>query len=136
MAPLPVIICSTNSYIQFILGHRKSRETSFSHFLFFYERDRVRRKLARETVKTLYDTSTYRHHQDPRLKNLVRERKMGEESKVVLHGMWSSPFVKRVELAMKIKGIPFEYVEEELSNKSPLILKYNPVHKNRPYSCP
>ena len=57
---------------------------------------------------------------------------MGEESKVVLHGMWSSPFVKRVELAMKIKGIPFEYVEEELSNKSPLILKYNPVHKKVP----
>ncbi|CAI9112163.1 OLC1v1012556C1 [Oldenlandia corymbosa var. corymbosa] len=52
--------------------------------------------------------------------------------KVVLHGMWGSPYVKRVELALKIKGIPFEYVEEDLSNKSPLLLQYNPVHKKVP----
>ncbi|XP_027122337.1 glutathione S-transferase U10-like [Coffea arabica] len=57
---------------------------------------------------------------------------MGEESKVVLHGMWSSAYVKRVELALKIKGIPFDYVEEDLRNKSPLLLKYNPVHKKVP----
>ncbi|XP_049367331.1 glutathione S-transferase U10-like [Solanum verrucosum] len=58
--------------------------------------------------------------------------KMGEENKVTLHGMWLSPYVKRVELALKVKGIPFEYIEEDLSNKSPLILKYNPIHKKVP----
>ncbi|CDP20460.1 unnamed protein product [Coffea canephora] len=57
---------------------------------------------------------------------------MGEESKVVVHGTWASAFTKRVELALKIKGIPFEYVEENLRNKSPLLLKYNPVHKKVP----
>lgn len=58
--------------------------------------------------------------------------KMGEENKIVLHGMWASPYVKRVELALKSKGIPFEYVEEDLRNKSPLLLQYNPVYKKVP----
>ncbi|XVF54302.1 hypothetical protein PTKIN_Ptkin05aG0170300 [Pterospermum kingtungense] len=57
---------------------------------------------------------------------------MGEENKVVLHGMWISPYSKRVELALKFKGIPFEYVEEDLQNKSPQLLQYNPVHKKVP----
>ncbi|OMO79178.1 Thioredoxin-like protein [Corchorus olitorius] len=57
---------------------------------------------------------------------------MGEENKVVLHGMWASPYNKRVELALKLKGIPFEYVEEDLQNKSPQLLQYNPVYKRTP----
>ncbi|CAL9031278.1 unnamed protein product [Prunus brigantina] len=57
---------------------------------------------------------------------------MEEENKVTLHGLWISPYSKRVELALKTKGIPFEFVEEDLMNKSPLLLKYNPVHKKVP----
>ncbi|PIN06878.1 Glutathione S-transferase [Handroanthus impetiginosus] len=57
---------------------------------------------------------------------------MAEENRVILHGKWSSTYVKRVELALKIKGIPFEYVEEDLFNKSPSLIKYNPVHKKVP----
>ncbi|KAF5477035.1 hypothetical protein F2P56_003714 [Juglans regia] len=57
---------------------------------------------------------------------------MAEEDQVTLHGAWTSPFVKSVELGLKIKGIPYKYVEEDLKNKSPLLLNYNPIHKKVP----
>ncbi|KAK3440199.1 hypothetical protein EUGRSUZ_B00499 [Eucalyptus grandis] len=52
--------------------------------------------------------------------------------KVVLHGMWASPYSRRVELALKVKGIEYEFVEEDLTSKSEALLRYNPVHKKVP----
>ena len=54
----------------------------------------------------------------------------GEDLKLL--GMWASPYVLRVKLALSLKGLSYEYVEEDLGNKSELLLRSNPVHKAVP----
>ncbi|XVE52910.1 hypothetical protein DITRI_Ditri02bG0162200 [Diplodiscus trichospermus] len=55
---------------------------------------------------------------------------MAEE--VVLLDFWPSPFGMRVRIALAEKGIKYEYKEEDLRNKSALLLQMNPVHKKIP----
>ncbi|KDP43660.1 hypothetical protein JCGZ_24118 [Jatropha curcas] len=57
---------------------------------------------------------------------------MAIDDEVVLLDFWPSPFGMRVRIALAEKGIKHEYREENLRNKSALLLQMNPVHKKIP----
>ncbi|KAL1192680.1 Glutathione S-transferase U1 [Cardamine amara subsp. amara] len=61
---------------------------------------------------------------------------MAEKKETVkLIGFWASPFRRLVDMALKIQGVSYEYLrgsQEDLPNKSHLLLELNPVHKKVP----
>nr|CAA09188.1 glutathione transferase [Alopecurus myosuroides] len=54
----------------------------------------------------------------------------GDDLKLL--GTWPSPYAIRVKLALAHKGLSYEYAEEDLANKSELLLSSNPVHRKIP----
>ncbi|CAL5406078.1 unnamed protein product [Camellia sinensis] len=50
----------------------------------------------------------------------------------ILLDFWVRSFATRVKIALAEKGVEYESREEDRSNKSPLLLKMNPVHKQVP----
>ncbi|KAI5321519.1 hypothetical protein L3X38_030590 [Prunus dulcis] len=54
------------------------------------------------------------------------------EDKLVLLDFWPSSYGMRVRIALAEKGIKYEAREENLADKSPLLLEMNPLHKMIP----
>ncbi|XP_043699276.1 probable glutathione S-transferase [Telopea speciosissima] len=51
---------------------------------------------------------------------------------VVFLNAWASPFGMRVRIALAEKSVEYQYREESLQDKSPLLLQMNPIHKKIP----
>ncbi|XP_058004900.1 probable glutathione S-transferase [Hevea brasiliensis] len=57
---------------------------------------------------------------------------MAEDDQLILLEWYPSVFAARVRIALAEKGLKYESRPEDLINKSPLLLKMNPVHKQIP----
>ncbi|KAK4261222.1 hypothetical protein QN277_004251 [Acacia crassicarpa] len=54
------------------------------------------------------------------------------EEEVKLLGAWPSPFVLRARIALNMKSVRYEFLQETFGSKSQLLLQSNPVHKKIP----
>ncbi|XP_050237123.1 glutathione S-transferase U17-like [Mercurialis annua] len=53
-------------------------------------------------------------------------------SEVKVLGAWASPYVMRPRIALNMKSVDYEFLQETFGSKSELLLKSNPVHKKIP----
>nr|XP_051202438.1 glutathione S-transferase U10-like [Lolium perenne] len=51
-----------------------------------------------------------------------------ERKEVKLHGAWGSAHAAMARNALELKGVRYEYAEEDLESKSEALLRLNPVH--------
>jgi len=56
----------------------------------------------------------------------------GEKKGLLLLDLSVSPFAQRCRIALAEKGLAYEYLEQDLGNKSELLLRSNPVHNKVP----
>ena len=57
---------------------------------------------------------------------------MAKQEEVILLDFWASMYGMKVRIALAEKGVSYIYKEEDLRNKSPLLLEMNPVHNKIP----
>ncbi|KAJ3707207.1 hypothetical protein LUZ61_010912 [Rhynchospora tenuis] len=63
---------------------------------------------------------------------MIKAISMALEKGVVLLSFYASPYGQRARIALAEKGVQYEYKEENLPQKSELLLKSNPVYKKIP----
>ena len=58
----------------------------------------------------------------------------GEEQAVAVRvvGGWARHYAIRVYVALRLKGVEYEFLQEVVGNKSELLLRSNPVYKKIP----
>eukprot|EP01018_Ginkgo_biloba_P028151 Gb_21117 [translate_table: standard] len=83
--------------------------------------DLPRANVKKERVKHIVGFISY--------SNYVFESK---EEQVKVINTWFSPFGMRVSIGLEEKGVKYEFLEENLYNKSEFLLEMNPVHKKIP----
>ncbi|KAJ7552120.1 hypothetical protein O6H91_06G042600 [Diphasiastrum complanatum] len=63
---------------------------------------------------------------------VTAQKNLVGEDRVQLLTSVTSPFANSIALALKLKGVQYEALEEQFPNKSQLLLDSNPVHKSIP----
>ncbi|KAK1381352.1 hypothetical protein POM88_028096 [Heracleum sosnowskyi] len=63
---------------------------------------------------------------------IIHPTNYGANKYVTLLGAVFSPFVNRVQIAINLKSVGYDYSEETFTSKNDLLLRYNPIHKTVP----